>query len=66
MPCCITESYDTNTSTSWPWMSVSNGVSTSAGSLDDGPELWMDLYEIKNRVTEGGFQYAPIFNPYVL
>jgi hypothetical protein len=64
MPCCVTEAY--GGSHGWPWLSAST-VEPSGGLLDSsGPDLWRDLYEIKNRAAEGGFKYAPIFNPYVL
>ncbi len=60
-PCCTTETYGYNTTT-WPW---SWGGEATTPSPEMTPELWQDLYVVKNRAVTG-FDYAPIFNPYVL
>ena len=60
-PCCVTEKYGYN-SQKWPW-EWADGSSTPHTQME--PELWQDLYAVKDRVRTG-FPYNPIFNPYVL
>ena len=67
-PCCTTETYRYNTG-KWPWQygSFTAGVinSVETPSPPNPPELFQDLYAVKNR-ARSGFKYDPIFNPYVL
>lgn len=60
-PCCTTETYEYGANP-WPW---AWGGNTTTPSPEMAPELWQDLYVVKNR-AQTGFDYAPIFNPYVL
>lgn len=57
-PCCVTEQYGHS---SWPW-GYADGSTPDTG-LE--PQLWQDLYVVKNR-AKTGFEFSPIFNPYVL
>ena len=60
-PCCVTETYGYAAPT-WPWQWGGNS-STPAPPM--APELWQDLYAVKNRALTG-FDLSPTFNPYVL
>jgi hypothetical protein len=57
----VTEKYGYN-SQKWPW-EWANGSNTPHTGME--PELWQDLYVVKNRARTG-FPYNPIFNPNVL
>jgi hypothetical protein len=64
-PCCITETYGNEggyNNQPWPWQWADGSTTPNTGME---PELWQDLYEVKDR-AQTGFAFNPIFNPYVL
>ena len=65
-PCCTTESYSYNKG-AWPWQygGMSLGESEALTPSTTAPQLWQDLYTVKDRRATG-FALSPIFNPYVL